>query len=123
MGFSVGGRTPPVRGRSQDEHSGLRGGSMVGAMRGQTGGRRWAWILALLLSAGTAAAGPGDSVLVRSEAGPIRVVTVATGLDTPWALAFLPDGRMGVTERPGQMRLIGSDGKVSAPLAGVPKVH
>ncbi|HRK24796.1 MAG TPA: PQQ-dependent sugar dehydrogenase [Beijerinckiaceae bacterium] len=48
--------------------------------------------------------------------------TLATGLANPWALAFLPDGRMLVTERPGRMRLVSSNGAVSAPLAGVPAV-
>lgn len=92
-------------------------------MNEKRGGRWWAGILSLLVVSGAVCAGPGDSVLVRSEAGPIRVVTVATGLDTPWALAFLPEGQMVVTERPGRLRLVSQDGKVSAPLAGVPKVH
>ena len=50
------------------------------------------------------------------------VETVAKGLDHPWALAFLPDGRILVTERPGRMRVVGKDGKISPALAGVPKV-
>ena len=41
----------------------------------------------------------------------------------PWSLAFLPDGRMLVTERPGRMRIVGRDGTLSQPLAGVPKVY
>jgi glucose/arabinose dehydrogenase len=83
-----------------------------------------AWILTLLvLAGGGAAAAPGDATLARSEAGPIRVVTVATGLDTPWALAFLPEGGMVVTERAGRIRLVSREGKVSAPVSGVPKVH
>jgi glucose/arabinose dehydrogenase len=53
---------------------------------------------------------------------PGRVTTIARGLEHPWALALLPDGGMLVTERPGQLRHIGTDGKVSAPLAGVPEV-
>ncbi|WP_368565750.1 PQQ-dependent sugar dehydrogenase [Pseudoxanthomonas sp. UTMC 1351] len=59
---------------------------------------------------------------LASEQGPIRVTEVVRGLDHPWALAFLPDGNMLVTERSGQLRRISRDGKVSAPLAGVPKV-
>ncbi len=58
----------------------------------------------------------------KSQDGEIRVDTVASGLVNPWGLAFLPDGRMLVTERPGRMRLVGRDGTLSAPLAGVPKV-
>jgi aldose sugar dehydrogenase len=59
---------------------------------------------------------------LASEKGPIRVTEVVRGLDHPWALAFLPDGDMLVTERSGQLRRISRDGKLSAPLAGVPRV-
>ena len=58
----------------------------------------------------------------KSSAGPLAVDTVAKGLVHPWSLAFLPDGRMLVTERPGRMRIVTSDGKLSKPLGGVPKV-
>src|SRR3990170_1978684 len=53
---------------------------------------------------------------------PVRVETVARGLEHPWGLAFLPDGRMIVTERPGRLRLVSRDGQLSEPLAGVPEV-
>lgn len=56
-----------------------------------------------------------------TEKGRIRVQTVVEGLRHPWGLAFLPDGRMLVTERDGNLRLIGG-GKVSEPLEGVPGV-
>ena len=48
----------------------------------------------------------------------IKVETVAKGLVHPWGLAFLPDGRLLVTERPGRMRIVGKDGKLSEPLQG-----
>src|SRR5439155_18444045 len=51
---------------------------------------------------------------------PIRVETVASGLQHPWALAFLSDGRIVVTERPGRLRIVDRSGHLSEPLAGVP---
>jgi glucose/arabinose dehydrogenase len=60
---------------------------------------------------------PGFSVL------PGRQVDVAQGLEHPWGLAFLPDGRMLVTERPGRLRIVARDGTLSEPLAGVPQVR
>ncbi|WP_054144467.1 PQQ-dependent sugar dehydrogenase [Bosea sp. AAP35] len=58
----------------------------------------------------------------KSSAGDLTVETVASGLENPWGLAFLPDGRMLVTERPGRLRLVGTDGKLSPALSGVPNV-
>ena len=49
--------------------------------------------------------------------------TFAEGLEDPWGLAFLPDGRMLVTERPGRIRIVGKDGSLSPPIEGAPKVH
>ncbi len=59
----------------------------------------------------------------RSEHYRLRVVTVADGLRYPWGLAFLPDGRMIVTERPGRIRIVAQTGRLSPPLAGAPEVY
>ncbi|AVF55058.1 UNVERIFIED_ORG: glucose/arabinose dehydrogenase [Pseudomonas parafulva] len=59
----------------------------------------------------------------KSEEGTLTVDTVANGLRTPWALAFLPGGQdMLVTERPGNLRVINAEGKVGPAINGVPKV-
>jgi glucose/arabinose dehydrogenase len=51
-----------------------------------------------------------------------RTATIAQGLDHPWAVAFLPGSQFLVTERSGSMRIVGADGLISAPLAGLPPV-
>jgi glucose/arabinose dehydrogenase len=57
-----------------------------------------------------------------SSAGELAVETVAGGLEHPWGLAFLPDGRMLVTERPGRLRIVDAKGELSRPLSGIPSV-
>ena len=67
-------------------------------------------------------AAPARSDTVSSEAARFTVEEVATGLEHPWGLAVLDDGRMLVTEKPGRLRMIGKDGKVGPPIKGVPEV-
>ena len=84
--------------------------------------------LNVLLAGGISAAiaGPrlakGAEAAEQSSKARFRVVTVAEGLERPWSLAFLPGSGMLVTEKPGRLRRIGSDGRLSDPLANVPAV-
>jgi aldose sugar dehydrogenase len=84
----------------------------------ETGMRCILWLAALLLPLRAATA-----QVFPSSAGELKVETIAGGLVHPWSLAFLPDGRMLVTERPGRMRIVTRGGELSAPLAGVPQVY
>ena len=60
--------------------------------------------------------------VVDSEIGPLRIDVLADGLEHPWGMAFLPDGRILVTERPGRLRVV-ADGKLRAdPVSGLPEI-
>jgi glucose/arabinose dehydrogenase len=77
-------------------------------------------LAALVVVSSAAAQKEGEAV--SSEKATFRVETLVSGLENPWAVAFLPDGRALITERPGRIRVLGKDGKLSQPVAGVPDV-
>ncbi len=84
------------------------------------GWRRWVGVVVAMSVMASVQA--QEVVSVRSEKLQLRLQTVTAGLENPWGMAFLPDGRMLVTERPGRLRIVAVDGSLSAPLAGVPAV-
>ncbi|PUA47382.1 oxidoreductase [Pseudomonas protegens] len=83
----------------------------------------FATLCASVLLGGAWPAAAASAQSFASEQGRLSLTPVVQGLQHPWALAFLPD-RQGllVTERPGNLRVVSPDGKLSAPLSGVPKV-
>ena len=60
---------------------------------------------------------------VQASQRPVKAETFARGLVHPWGLAFLPDGRLLVTERPGRLRIVDRHGELSAPIGGIPEVY
>jgi glucose/arabinose dehydrogenase len=79
-------------------------------------------LLATAAVASLLAATPALAQTIESSAGPLTATVIAEGLDHPWALGFLPDGRMLVTERSGQLRMV-DGGEVGEPIGGVPNVY
>jgi glucose/arabinose dehydrogenase len=66
---------------------------------------------------------PGQTRAPYRATTPYQVTTITDQLKQPWSLAFLPDGRMLVTEKPGNLRIVTAAGAISAPVTGVPTVN
>ena len=80
-------------------------------------------IVMLSIALFTSALAQDRSAVINSEKHTFRVVTLLKGLEYPWSVAFLPDGRMLVTERVGRLRLVGQDLRMDPkPIAGLPDV-
>lgn len=86
-------------------------------IRSRRAGRLWG-----PLAASCAALIFAASFSAGAAAQTVRPETVASGLEHPWAVAFLPGNRFLVTERPGRMRIVNAQGRLGEPLQGVPRV-
>jgi glucose/arabinose dehydrogenase len=79
--------------------------------------------VAALLTAGVSMSGAAEPRPIQSEKHNFNVVTLVEGLQNPWAIAWLPDGRMLVTERAGRLRIVSKDFKLDPkPVEGLPKI-
>jgi aldose sugar dehydrogenase len=99
-----------------------------------SGFKRRIWLSVLLLALAACGVAPrppetsprfvvdAEPKAMASEKNVFEVVELVTGLEHPWALAFLPDGGMLVTERPGRLRRIGKGEVITAPISGLPKI-
>lgn len=83
----------------------------------------WRLAAASFLAVGPMASLAAADEVIATGKHALRLSTVVSGLEHPWGMAFLPDGRMLITERPGRLRVVGKDGQLDPqPVAGLPRV-
>jgi aldose sugar dehydrogenase len=133
----TGGRAPSlfddqwVRGGDDDSiarniESGVTGTEMPPFKTALTEQQIWQLVAYIRTRAATLKGRPAyvpdpDNQVIKSEKQTFRIEIVTRGIETPWGLAFLPDGRLLVTERPGRLRVI-DNGKLLPEVKGLPKV-
>ena len=79
-------------------------------------------IFVVVLSSNSCESKKNSSELLLSKEFVLRIDTLATGLENPWGMAFLPDGRILIAERPGTLRVF-TDGKLlDTPVQGIPEI-
>ncbi|MFO7301075.1 MAG: PQQ-dependent sugar dehydrogenase [Acidobacteriota bacterium] len=96
---------------------------------GQAFSEQQIWSLVQFIRTQTAAQRPRpefvenpDGLVLKTEKQTVKVEVVTEGVDTPWAIEFLPDGRMLITERAGRLRIF-ANGRLSEPVKGLPEVR
>lgn len=91
------------------------------------------WLLAIGAAVGLGAQQPApppappaedlNGKVITSEKQTFKIEVLTRGIETPWGIAFLPDGRLLITERPGRVRILDKDNKLSDPVKGIPAAH
>jgi glucose/arabinose dehydrogenase len=108
-------------------HDGVPGTEMVAFAGGLTDQQIWQLVGYIRTQAETLKGKPTyvadpDGHVVKSEKQTVKIEVVARDLETPWGLAFLPDGRLLITERPGRLRIVEKGKLLPEPVKGTPKV-